>query len=454
MALTISSEQVLALAPDASAAAAGRKLASTRQWRSLGCNTQALWGECQGSALYQVRADLATLSVKCSCPSRKQPCKHGLGLLLLGAASPEALAEGEPPEWVATWLARPAPAAMPRAAAPRAISAPTALAPAAAAAAAAAGKRAEKRQRLVRAGIETLDLWLHDLIRNGLGQVEAQPAAFWESQAARLVDAQAPGLAARLRAMAEIIHASDDWPQRLLDALGQLALLTHAYSRLDMLDSTLREDVRQLVGWTLMADEVAARGEHLSDEWLTRGQWIDDAERVRVQRTWLLGAQSGRLALVVQFSAVGQPFGETFLPGARFAGELCFWPSAYPLRARVASRAEAAPEPLCALDTAQGHASVEAFLTVWAEALARQPWLDRLGCALRDVTPIPTPEGDWLLADHAGAALPLAGDAHWRLLALSGGRPLDLLGEWDGTRLLPLGALAEGMFTPLWGQPL
>ncbi len=455
---TISSDQALALAPDASSAQAARKLANTKQWRTLGGNAQGLWGECQGSALYQVRVDLASLSVKCSCPSRKQPCKHGVGLLLLAAATPDALTESEPPEWVASWLAkRAATAAGSASTAPDAGAAAKERAQSPAASAAAATKRAEKRHRLVSDGLDTLDLWLNDLIRNGLGQVEAQPASFWYGQAARLVDAQAPGVAGRLRAMAGIVSAGSQWPQRLLDALGQTALLTNAYRRRDALTPELRADVRQLIGWALSVEEVDAWGDHVADRWVTLGQWIDDEEHVRAQRTWLLGEQSGRLALVLQFSAAGQPFGDTFLPGARFAGELHFWPSAYPIRARVASRtpdasgAAEAPTMASTLDPSHGHASIEAFLGAFAEALSRQPWLDRLGCALRDVTPIPMPEGAWLLSDHAGAALPLAGDDHWRLLALSGGAPVDLAGEWNGERLLPLGVFAEGAYTPLWG---
>src|SRR5438477_1436679 len=109
MNLTI--EQVTALAPDASSAAAAKKLATPAAWRGLGQNATALWGECQGSALYQVRVDLADLTAKCSCPSRKFPCKHAIGLLLLAATTPAALPGSEPPEWVSDWLGRRATAA-------------------------------------------------------------------------------------------------------------------------------------------------------------------------------------------------------------------------------------------------------------------------------------------------------------------------------------------------------
>src|ERR1700750_2486688 len=104
-------EQVLALAPDSSAAAAGRRLASARAWATRASNEAAIWGECQGSALYQVRVDRADLAAKCTCPSRKLPCKHTLGLLMLAATSPAKLAGTDAPEWVSEWLMRRAGAA-------------------------------------------------------------------------------------------------------------------------------------------------------------------------------------------------------------------------------------------------------------------------------------------------------------------------------------------------------
>jgi hypothetical protein len=179
------------------------------------------------------------------------------------------------------------------------------------------------------------------------------------------------------------------------------------------------------------------------------GQTILEDDHLRTQRTWLLGEQSARLALILQFSAGWREFAETFVRGSRFQAELSFWPSAYPLRARVASRPDDLAFMATALPAALGYASIAAFLGEFARALGRQPWLDRLAGALREVTPIPTPDDPWLLRDQAGAALPLADGEHWRLLALSGGRPLDVLVEWDGERLAPLGAFAEGRYTPL-----
>ena len=116
MGLTL--EQVGALAPDAAALAAGKKLAAPRSWDALGRSDAAVWGECKGSALYQVRVALDDLAAKCSCPSRKFPCKHALGLLFLAAESPDAIPAAAPPDWVSEWLGKRADSADRRSSAP------------------------------------------------------------------------------------------------------------------------------------------------------------------------------------------------------------------------------------------------------------------------------------------------------------------------------------------------
>jgi hypothetical protein len=444
--MPLSSDQVVALAPDAASAAAGRKLANARHWKSLGQGAGAAWGECQGSALYQVRAELASLTITCSCPSRKFPCKHGLGLLLLVAAGDREVPAAEPPAWVAAWLAK-------RAAAGEAKHEPEARPPAQKADSANGGpsadqiKRQRQREALIVAGLDSLDRWLNDLVRTGLAAVETQPATFWKRQAAAMVDAQAPGIAARLRHIAEIPGSAPSWPGQLLGELGRLALLTHAYRRADGLAAPLREDVRQLVGWTLKEDEITAHGDLVSDDWLILGQSISEEERVRTQRTWLIGHQTRRPALILQFAFGGAPFKETFLPGTCQSGELAFWPGAAPLRARFESRCGAmAP----VTGTLPGAASVEAFLAGVAAALARQPWLDRFLCDLSNVTPVDAPDGDhWPLRDGGGGAQRLAGADHWKLLAVSGGAPVDVAGEWDGAAVLPLGVVADATFYQL-----
>ena len=73
-----SEERVVSAAPDASSLAAARKLAHPGPWSDTGSNDVLVWGKCQGSGKvpYQVSVDTAAPAYRCSCPSRKFPCKH------------------------------------------------------------------------------------------------------------------------------------------------------------------------------------------------------------------------------------------------------------------------------------------------------------------------------------------------------------------------------------------
>ena len=108
MPLTLTPEAVAALAPDPASLKAGQKLTAPAKWPVLTRDGDVVWGEAQGSGAhpYLVAADLRTpdIATKCSCPSRKFPCKHALGLLLLhasGAGNWKALAV---PEALGRWL--------------------------------------------------------------------------------------------------------------------------------------------------------------------------------------------------------------------------------------------------------------------------------------------------------------------------------------------------------------
>jgi hypothetical protein len=77
------------------------------------------------------------------------------------------------------------------------------------------------------------------------------------------------------------------------------------------------------------------------------------------------------------------------------------------------------------------------------------PWLERIPIILCNVVPLKTESGDWLARDVCGQALPLERFQHWTLLAYSGGQPLDLIAEWNGDALTPLGVFIANEWHPL-----
>jgi hypothetical protein len=412
--------QVLAHAPDASAAKAARGLASPRTWSELGSNDSLVWGKCQGSARapYQVTVDLTEPAFRCTCPSRKLPCKHGLALLLMWAANNGVVADLEKAEpFAADWAAQRAG----RRAATASDKAPDPEAQA---------KRLAERESLMSAGIDDFERWLHDVVRQGLASTRRQPPSFWDTAGARLVDAQLPGLGDRVRTMGSAVHARNDWAPHLLTALGRWYLAVKAWRRRDELDEAAMGDLRALLGWSRRRDEI---GDRVADRWWVVGLSQEEDDRLLSQRTWLLGERTGETVVLLDFAAAGQALNVAHVLGSVVDGEVARYPGGPPRRALLTG-----DEHKVAQGTGLPQAAdVHTALTRAAHWLAENPWLRRIPMSLAGMTVVP---GDPpLLVDHRGAALTLAPDTDiWQLLALSGGHPVPVFGEWIDERLHPL----------------
>ena len=427
-------ERVLALAPDAPSQRTAQSLASGRAWPATGAGTGALWGECRGSAAAPYRAvvDLSGPAHQCSCPSRKFPCKHVLALLLLWAEGAVPDDAAGPPGWAAGWLtARAAKASHAPASEPED---PQATAPKDPKAAA---RRAQQRETRVASGLAELDRWLCDQARQGLAASQQAGYGHWDDIAARMVDAQAPGLAERLRALASVPHSGAGWDGRLLEEYALLHLLAVAYRRQGELPPPLRETVRSRIGFSLRQADVLAGGPPVRDHWQVLARRDLEQDRIRARRTWLRGRKTGRDALLLSFAAAGQPLDDSLTVGTDADADLVFYPGAVPLRAVVLAKHDDSP------GGPPDGGPVTGLLAGYAAALAADPWLDSWPAVVQ-VTPARAPAP--VVRDADGDALPLhpgAGDC-WPLFALSGGRPVTLAGEWAPRGLWPLTAWDEG----------
>jgi SWIM zinc finger len=425
--------RVLALAPDASSQRAARSLATPRSWPLTGfaeSGPGAVWGECKGSAAapYRAAVDLSGPAYKCSCPSRKLPCKHALALLLLWSAG--HVPPGSPPDWAATWLAA-------RAAKSSGTAGPAGTEPADPQA---AQRRAEQREARVLSGLDELDQWLRDQVRQGLAATMPQLAKsgylHWDTIAARMVDAQASGLAERLRGLAGVPHSGPGWESRLLEEYALLRLIITAYRGQGGLPAPLIDTVRSRIGFTVRQADVLSTGEHVKDRWHVLGRRDLPQERIPTRRTWLRGQQTGRLALVLSFAFAGEAFDSSLTPGTEAELELAYYPGALPLRALVVTKddeSDGTPPP---------GGTISDLLAQWAHALSEDPWVTTWPAVLSGVIPARAPLP--CLGDLDGDALPLhpaAGDS-WPLFALSGGAPLTVAAEWTPRGLWPLTAWA------------
>ena len=440
----------MSLAPDDASRRASSGLARPGPWSECGCDERAVWGRCRGSsrAPYDVACDLADFAYRCTCPSQKQPCKHVLALLLLWAGGSSLVGPGRPPAEVAAWLAsRPsgegaslADLVLGRSAGPTAAPAPSgpqqrarAVDPGAAAA------RAAQRAERIAAGMAELELWIEDLLRAGLASAASQPYSFWDAMAARLVDAQAPAAATAVRELAGVPHTGEGWPDRLLSALARLHLLAAGWARYGDLPDATRADLRAAAGWPWPAETVMS-GPKEEDRWYVLARVATDDPQLRVQRTWLWGLRSGRPALIVDFARPGYAFAWQLWPGQVMDAAVARYPGSAPLRVLIAEQkgdpVPGGPPP--------GWDCLEDVASARGRSLATDPWSERWPVSVRGV--VPERAGDrWAVRDRGGRRTELSAteEAAWKLAAVSGGHPVQLLGEWSGDRLTPLGVWAE-----------
>jgi hypothetical protein len=530
-----SGDSVLALAPDDSSRRAALSLNRPAPWDDTGATGDLVWGLCAGSGKnpYQVIVDLAGPAFKCSCPSRKFPCKHALGLLLRWSAG-DVPDEPEPADYASTWHAsrreksektRTSPSVRTDAADSQPAAASEATADGSAARPAplkdeaAAAKRAAERAKRVASGLADLQEWLRDQVRAGLASAAvssptgnsavSRPGATHhgathhggagpaESMAARMIDAQAPGVAATLRGlmfMNQGMTQGDSWPGRLLAEYAMLHLLARAHERSAALPDALAAVVRSRVGYPVGRDEVLARPA-VSGHWLVVAvRELTDAT-VPGRRIWLRDRDTSRWGMLLTFAAPGgawqDPETARLRPGTEIRADLHYYHGQPPLRALVGNRHG---EPLAAKAPAPT-ADVDGLLTEWAAGLALDPWLTSWPAVLTG-TPVPPgqpmltapptqrvqpapptqrvqpappwqdsqqtrpqqapPSGRadgggsggqgvtwqrWQFIDEAGSVLPLADrQSLWTLLAVSGGHPVTVAGEWHTDGLVALTA--------------
>lgn len=282
------------------------------------------------------------------------------------------------------------------------------------------------------AGIDEFERWLGDLVRQGLAAARRQPYGFWDAAASRLVDAQLPGLAERVRQTAGAVQAREDWADHLVAECGRWWLAIRAWRRREALAPELLGDLRAFVGWPHRADEKAAFPT-LRDRWVVAGVSQDDDGRILSQRTWLCGQATGRWAVLLDFAVAGAALEVAQVVGSVVDDALRLHPGSEPARAElsgaqqvVASGAAPAAEPV---------ESAADRLGAW---LAANPWRDRLPMPLGDVTPVGD-DGRWWLQDDGGQWLPLAaGSDPWPLLAVSGGHPVAVAAEWHDGVVQPM----------------
>lgn len=228
--ITLTEATIESAAPNADASKNGRGLVLKNKFLKLhiSADETLLFGECQGSGKdpYKCSSDFARPDApthRCTCPSRQFPCKHCIGLMFAYVLKKKFTTADVPEELQAKRekLAERKEKQKENADKPKVVD---------------KGALAKKIKAQLD-GIDTLEKLTNDLVRLGIGNMNAKSAKEIEEQAKQLGNAYIPGAQAALHRYTQLFAAEDgkyeDRPQakreaiygEALDQLGRLHTL-------------------------------------------------------------------------------------------------------------------------------------------------------------------------------------------------------------------------------------
>jgi len=430
-------KDALSFTADSAVAAEARKVAHAHRWLSLEGNGKVLWGEFKtrrGSIRSEVDLRHDKPGFKCSCRSRKSPCKHSFGLLMLLVKNSDAFrVVEEPPEETTQWLKR----------RDSHIAPPERTPEEEAKLAAQRQKNREKRFSQMAKGIDELEVWLLDVLREGLAALHGQPPEYWEERAARLVDAKMKAVANRVKNLAFVMQAAD-WHEQTLQTFGELFLLIKAFRQRAYLPQPLQQELLNTAGVNFKKDDLLAE-KGVQDDWVVLGREEGEEENLYFQRIWLLGVKTNRYGLRLEFNYGSPVAGGDWPIGTFLKAEVVFYPSSFPQR--VLFKKYELTKPQTTLSYFQHFA---AFAKAYAEAVAANPWLVSFPGLIQKVIPVSKDEQYFLTDTNQQAiVIPDDEDQFWTLFALSGGHPIAVFGNWNGSIFRPLSAEVQGRWVGL-----
>ncbi|MCP5099553.1 MAG: hypothetical protein GY943_28700 [Chloroflexi bacterium] len=411
------------MAPDSFIMRAGRGLAYSEKWQLLAYNDEFVWGNFPNLKHNDIQTLISRhdMTVACTCSSRKFPCRHGMALLLLMGQRPFLFSRLIPEGWIANRQTRHRQEQQRK----RQVAAQTPPLP--------TRKSEQKRFQHLQTGIAELELWLQDLVRHGLAALPDRSKTFWTEIASRMVDAEAPEIAHRLRHMSAIPTKQSDWPEQYLKQLGIFFLLVKGFNAWESHTPETQVDLKTAVGWH--PPPFTEIGERIEDDWLVLGRLTRPVSTRNWHTTWVWGINSNRAAAFLQILPTQRPTGVALATNAYLRGTLHFDKSHWPLFAHAATLKQV-KRPL---SPQIGFTSISTAIATFTDAIAVRPWINQFPMLLQNVKLWQSADTVFLI-DAEGHLLPLTTPFlyRWHLEAFSANKPLTLFGIWNGRFFTPI----------------
>lgn len=284
-------------------------------WIDSGWSSPWLWGmvRTKGSLVYRVVLNKASRTSECTCSAREQPCVHAIALLQGWQERTLSVDQEKPlPGWIPQQIVTRLKEELPKPAKP-------------------STWVTESRIKEMEKGYAFLEKWLADLTRMGWkSALETSPDTL-EDAAARLVNDRLPGPARLVRQLqpATGMELSVSMIRR---SLGRLFLAARGFRNRDQL--TQDEWINLLIfsGITIRKDALKKRPA-VVDTWQVLHVEETEVEAdLRSRHTWMVGIQTGRYALLLDFAWKKAPMPPPLQPGGAWNGSCFFYPGSGQVR--------------------------------------------------------------------------------------------------------------------------
>jgi hypothetical protein len=297
------------------------------------------------------------------------------------------------------------------------------------------------RQDLMEKGIAQLEIWLFDLVKVGLLQYDFSDDSIFEISS-RMVDAKLGGIARKLRKLTSFNRSDPAWFLNVLQVLGDLYLLVSAFRKKENLPENTLISVYAIAGFNLQKNEL----HHLpgvDDHWLICGQELQEEENLKSRYTWIMGAQSKRSALLLDFAFGRADFELNYSTSRSYQAKLIYYPGSFSLRAHLFQ-----PTPVARINNyPAAFDQIDKFLDVYALAVSKNPWITDFPACLKHVS-ILKARNRFLVQDEMMQQLPLGNNPEniWPLFATLAMHPSNVFGIWNGQHLRLLSVAHNGEF--------
>jgi len=362
--MEITKEYIHNISPDESSTKNATKIFSKNSW-IVYKSKRAVWSEIYGSGKkpYLTQMDINDIVFKCSCPSRKFPCKHSLALGLYVAHNKlDSIPTQQEPLWVQEWIDKRIQKANKKASTTPKTKSPQQIA-----------LLETKRWNSAKKDVIYIEKWLEDSIKLGILDFPNKKFDYWDGLKKRIVDLKLTGFNHLFEQLQNAL-AKIDWETEVILIISLIHQLVECIKHHDKLPSPLKAELAMFLGWSISKNDLLANADNetINDIWIVVNVLLDKQDKLTTRKVFLYGTSSNRWAYILEFVHANSYFQDQYIQGSIFQGELVFYDSITKQRAILKSKIK---------DIDKYDSTLEAFNnlaianTNYKEALISFPWL-------------------------------------------------------------------------------